>query len=305
MTSSVQSFGRVAVLMGGISAEREVSLRSGKAVLDALRNQGVDARGLDVTPDTLSAQLEAGYDRVFNMLHGRWGEDGVIQGALETMGVPYTGSGVLGCALAMDKVRTKQVWQALNLPTPKFRVLRGPQDLYGLIETLGLPLFLKPAREGSSVGVGKVTAAGDLEDVYHSSAEIGDDVIAESFVDGAEVTVGILNDRALPVVRMAAANEFYDYEAKYESDETKYYCPAGLTAELEAQIQSLALAAFKAVDCKHWGRVDVMLTADESPMLLEVNPIPGMTDHSLVPMAAKQAGLSFEQLVLTILESAK
>ena len=305
MTSTANRFGRVAVIMGGISAEREVSLRSGAAVLAALQSQGVDAQGVDATPANLGSLLETGFDRVFNILHGRWGEDGVVQGALSSMGLPQTGSGVLGCALAMDKVRSKYVWQALNLPTPKFRVLHETADLEGLLDELGLPLFLKPAREGSSVGVGKVQSEDQLEAAYIASAAIGDDVIAEQFVDGAELTVGILNDQPLPVVRMAAANEFYDYQAKYESDETQYFCPAGLSPELEQRVRALALRAFQSLDCRHWGRVDIMLTADQRPMLLEVNPIPGMTDHSLVPMAAAEAGLSFEALVMEILESAQ
>ena len=305
MSSNAQEFGRVAVLMGGISAEREVSLRSGAAVLRALQSQGVDAHRIDANPQNLMSELGQGFDRVFNMLHGRWGEDGVVQAVLQNLNIPFTGSGVLGCALAMDKVRTKQVWQALDLPTPAFRVIKGEDDLEGLLEELGLPLFLKPSHEGSSVGVGKVTHADELLDVYRASAAVGDDVIAESFVSGPELTVGILANKALPVVRMAAANEFYDYQAKYESNETQYFCPAGLSGELESQVRTLAEQAFKAVDCHHWGRVDVMLTSEDRPMLLEVNPIPGMTDHSLVPMAAQEAGLSFEQLVVAILESAK
>lgn len=296
-------FGRVAVLMGGISAEREVSLHSGAAVLSALQSAGVDAHGVDATPSTIGLLQQQGFDRVFNVLHGRWGEDGVVQGALEALNIPYTGSGVLGCALAMDKVRSKQVWQALGLPTARYKVLRTEQDLSGLIEELGLPLFLKPACEGSSVGVAKVTVSEGLQVAYRTAAEIGDEVLAEEFIDGAELTVAILNDQALPVVRMAAANEFYDYAAKYQSKETEYFCPAGLGNELEYQIRDLAEQAFRALGCHFWGRVDVMLTAKQQPMLLEVNPIPGMTDHSLVPMAAAEYGLSFEQLVVEILRS--
>ncbi len=301
MNKPSTDFGKVAVLMGGISAEREVSLRSGAAIHHALLDSGVDAHAIDATPDNIGSLRGQGFDRVFNSLHGRWGEDGVVQGALDAIGMPYTGSGVLGCALAMDKVRSKQVWQSLGLPTAAYRVLRNEQDLEGLVEELGLPLFLKPAREGSSVGVGKVSTADQLLSTYQAAAAVGDDVLAERFVDGDELTVGILANHALPVVRMAAANEFYDYEAKYESDSTQYFCPAGLDEALEAQVRQLAEHAFTALDCQQWGRVDVMLTADREPMLLEVNPIPGMTDHSLVPMAAAAAGYDFNQLVIEIL----
>lgn len=305
MKSNQRRFGKVAVLMGGISAEREISLRSGKAVLDGLLAMNVDAHGVDANPSNIGSLKEQGFDRVFNALHGRWGEDGVVQGALTSIGLPFTGSGVLGCALAMDKVRSKQVWQTLGLPTAEYRVLKSEKDLEGLLDELGLPVFLKPAREGSSVGVGKVSDISQLKSVYQCAAQCGDDVLAEQFLSGSELTVAILDNEALPAVRMSAANEFYDYEAKYESNDTEYFCPAGLTDDLEGRVRSMALDAFLALDCNHWGRVDVMLDAANEPVLLEVNPIPGMTDHSLVPMAAKQAGISFEQLVLKILEGAK
>jgi len=293
--------GKVAVLMGGISAEREVSLKSGTAVLNGLLANGVNAHGVDLTPDNIKQLDSAGYDRAFIVLHGRWGEDGVVQGALQAIGMPYTGSGVLGCALAMDKVRSKQVWQAIGLPTAKYRVLRSEADLEGLIEELGLPLFLKPAREGSSVGVGKVTVESELLERYQSTAKIGDAVLAEQFIEGAELTVGILKGEAMPVVRMTTDHEFYDYEAKYQSDDTQYFCPAGLSNELEQQVRQLAVAAFDALDCRVWGRVDVMLDANNQPLLLEVNTVPGMTNHSLVPMAAVETGRSFNDLVLEIL----
>jgi len=303
MTEQVNEFGKVAVLMGGISAEREVSLKSGKAVLDALLSKGIDAHEVDANPENIGSLKEQGFDRAFVVLHGRWGEDGVVQGALEAINMPYTGSGVLGCALAMDKVRSKQIWQTLGLPTAKYRVLTSEADLDGLIDELGLPLFLKPAREGSSVGVGKVTKAEELLSAYKETAKIGDDVLAEQFIDGAELTCGILHGKALPVVRMSTDNEFYDYQAKYLSDDTQYYCPAGLSDHLEQEVRELAEKAFAALDCQVWGRVDVMLTSSKKPLLLEVNTVPGMTNHSLLPMGAKEAGIDFPELVVEILES--
>ena len=299
----MQRFGKVAVLLGGISAEREVSLQSGAAVLRALQAQGVDAHGIDANPQNIGTLKLLGFDRVFNMLHGRWGEDGVVQGAMQAIDMPYTGSGVLGCALSMDKVRCKQVWQAVGLPTARFRVLNSESDLDGLIAELGLPLFLKPACEGSSVGIGKVTDEHDLLAAYKAAALVGDTVLAEQFIAGAELTVAILDDTALPVIRMQTDHEFYDYAAKYESDDTQYHCPAGLNDALEQQVRALALKAFQAVACSAWGRVDVMLDSNQRPLLLEVNPVPGMTDHSLVPMAAAAIGLTFQQLVVRILEA--
>lgn len=301
MATNMARFGKVAVLMGGISSERDISLRSGAAVLDALQKQGVDAHKLDVSPANIGEVIAAGFDRAFIALHGRWGEDGVVQGALQANNIPYTGSGVLGCALAMDKVRSKQVWQSLALPTAKYRVLRSEKDLDGLIEQLGLPLFLKPAREGSSVGIGKVNDAADLNSAYQRAAEVGDDVLAEQYICGAELTVSILNGEALPAIRLRTDNEFYDYQAKYLSDSTQYLCPAGLSASLEAHVRDLAIKAFDALDCRAWGRVDLMLDEHEQPMLLEVNTVPGMTSHSLVPMAAAAVGVTFEDLVIALL----
>lgn len=296
-------FGRVAVLMGGISAEREVSLSSGEAVLQGLLAQGVDAYSVDASPANIGQLREQGFDRAFVILHGRWGEDGVVQGALQAIELPYTGSGVLGCALAMDKVRSKQVWQALDLPTAKYRVLRNEQDLQGLVGELGLPLFLKPACEGSSVGVGKVNHEEDLLEAFRTTAAVGDEVIAEQFIAGAELTVGILNGVALPAIRMTTDHEFYDYEAKYHSDDTQYFCPAGLSQELEEKVRRIALSAFEALACDVWGRVDLMLNEASEPQLLEVNTIPGMTSHSLVPMAAAAVGISFDDFVLKVLEA--
>lgn len=296
-------FGKVAVLMGGISAEREISLISGAAVHKALLAKGVDAHVVDANPRNIDQLKAQGFDRAFIVLHGRWGEDGVVQGALEATGMPFTGSRVLGSALAMDKVRSKQIWQSLNLPTAAYRVLQNEADLDGLIDELGLPLFLKPAREGSSVGIGKVSNADQLLSVYQQAAAVGDDVLAEQFIDGAELTVGILDGQALPIVRMSTENEFYDFDAKYKSDDTQYFCPAGLPAKLEAEIQSIALKAFNALGCRGWGRVDVMLNANGQPQLLETNTVPGMTDHSLVPMAANEVGFSFADLVIRILQT--
>jgi len=298
----LSELGKVAVLMGGTSAERDVSLVSGAAVLKGLQEKGVDAHGVDASPSNIGELKAMGFDRAFIVLHGRWGEDGIVQGALQAIGLPYTGSGVLGCALAMDKVRTKQVWQSLDLPTAKYRVLGSEADLEGLIEELGLPLFLKPAREGSSVGVGKVIQESELLETYLQSAQVGDDVVAEQFIAGAELTVTILKGEALPAIRMSTDNEFYDYQ-EYESNDTRYFCPAGLPDELEQEVRHLALQAFNALDCAVWGRVDVMLTADNRPLLLEVNTVPGMTSHSLVPIAAAATGRSFEDLVVEILET--
>ena len=303
MNAKIEKFGKVAILMGGISAEREVSLNSGAAVFKALTNAGVNAHKVDVNQDNIANLKSQGFDRAFIALHGRWGEDGVVQGALESIAMPYTGSGVLGSALAMDKIRSKQIWQTIGLPTAKYRILRNEQDLEGVVEELGLPLFLKPAREGSSVGIGKVSKESELLSTWQAASKSGDDVLAEQFNAGAEITVGILNGRALPAVRMETDNEFYDYQAKYKSDDTRYYCPSGLNESVESHIQSLALKAFESLNCAVWGRVDVMLDANEQPMLLEVNTVPGMTDHSLVPMAAESAGISFEQFVITVLEA--
>ena len=297
----VAAFGKVAVLMGGVSAERDVSLVSGAAVLAALQELGIDAHEIDATPNNIGQLQAQGFDRAFVVLHGRWGEDGVVQGALEAIGMPYTGSGVLACALAMDKVRTKQIWQQMGLPTADDKVLQSADDLNGLIEQLGLPLFLKPAREGSSVGVAKVSNKEELEGAFKAAAAVGDDVLAERFIGGAELTVAILNSEALPIIELRTNNEFYDYQAKYESDETQYLCPAELPIKLEDEIKDLSLRAFKALDCAVWGRVDLMLDDDQQPLLLEVNTVPGMTNHSLVPMAAAAAGIDFNALVYSIL----
>jgi D-alanine-D-alanine ligase len=297
-------FGKVAVLFGGKSAEREVSLKSGNAVLAALKRSGVDAHAFDPAVENLQALRDEGYERAFIALHGRYGEDGTVQGALELLGIPYTGSGVLASALGMDKWRTKLVWQAAQLPIPDYTLLNERSDWNAVVQQLGLPLFVKPANEGSSVGISKVKLADHLQTAYREAAKHDKLVIAESYVGGGEYTVTILGDTALPVIKIEPANEFYDYEAKYLRDDTRYLCPCGLSAEREAEMQRLAKKAFVLIGGQGWGRVDFLMGEDGQSYLLEVNTSPGMTDHSLVPMAARQAGISFEQLVLRVLELA-
>jgi D-alanine-D-alanine ligase len=302
--ASGHDFGKVAVLFGGSSAEREVSLKSGAAVLAALQRSGVDAHAFDPAVRSLEALRDEGFERVFIALHGRGGEDGTVQGALELLGIPYTGSGVLASALGMDKWRTKLVWQSAGLPVPAYRLLDADSDWENVVQALGLPLFVKPANEGSSVGISKVKALAELASAYREAARHDPLVIAESFVGGGEYTAAILGDQALPVIKVEPASEFYDYEAKYLRDDTRYLCPCGLSAEREAEIQQLAKQAFALIGGQGWGRVDFLMGEDGRPYLLEINTSPGMTDHSLVPMAARQAGISFEQLVLQVLEMA-
>jgi D-alanine-D-alanine ligase len=299
-----KNFGKVAVLMGGPSAEREVSLKSGNAVLAALKRRGVDAHGIDADKSTLR-QLEDGkFDRVFIALHGRWGEDGVIQGALEVLDMPYTGSGVLGSALAMDKLRSKHLWSASGVPTPDHVVLESAADLDRVAAQVGLPVFVKPVREGSSLGISKAKTVKELKAAWEMAAKYDDKVIAERFIDGAELTCAILAGWTPPLIRIETDREFYDYEAKYVLDTTRYLCPCGLPADQEREIQALALRAFEALACSGWGRVDFMLDKAGRAYALEVNTVPGMTDHSLVPKAAKQAGVDFDELVMRILETA-
>ena len=302
---SARDFGKVAVLLGGKSSEREVSLMSGTAVLEALQRQGVDAHAFDTGQRSLSDFAAEKFDRAFIILHGRYGEDGTIQGALDLMGVPYTGSGVMACALAMDKWRTKLVWQACGIPTPRYEMLHGRSDFAATARELGLPLIIKPAREGSTIGLSKVTDAKDVETAYVEAARYDPMVLAEQFIDGPELTAAILDDEALPLVRIEAPGHNYDYNAKYFSDETQYFCPAGIASELEDRIKRLCADSYRIIGCSGWGRVDVMLDGDDQPWILEVNTVPGMTNHSLVPMAAKAAGLSFDQLVMRILEGAR
>ncbi len=301
---SAKSFGKVAVLLGGRSAEREVSLKSGAMVLRALRARGVDAHPFDPRERSLAELIAEKFDRVFIALHGRYGEDGTIQGALELLGIPYTGSGVLASALAMDKWRTKLVWQAAGIPTPRHELLTPASDLKAVVARLALPLMVKPANEGSSIGMSKVSAANGLDEPYAPAANYDSVVIAEQFIGGVELTAAVLGDEALPLIRLETPREFYDYEAKYLTNDTRYIIPCGLTPDAEGALQQQVLAAFAALGCSGWGRVDLMLDAAGKPWFIEVNTSPGMTDHSLVPMAARHAGLSFEDLAVRILELA-
>lgn len=297
-------FGKVAVMMGGKSAEREVSLKSGAAVLAALRSSGVDAHSFDPRDKPLEALHAEGFQRVFIALHGRGGEDGTLQGALDLLAIPYTGSGVLASALAMDKWRSKLVWQATGLPVPEYVVLDAASDFAAVEARLGLPLFVKPSTEGSSIGISKVKRAGELRAAYELAAGFDSCVIAEQYLGGGEFTVGILAGQALPVIRIVPATEFYDYEAKYLRDDTEYRIPSGLGDESEREMRDLALRAFAALGGRGWGRMDLMLDSSGRMFCLEANTSPGMTDHSLVPMAAKSAGIPFTQLVVKLLEEA-
>ena len=297
-------FGKVAVLLGGRSAEREVSLKSGGMVLAALRTAGVDAHPFDPRDRGLEALIGERFDRVFIALHGRYGEDGTMQGALELLGIPYTGSGVLASALAMDKWRTKLVWQAAGVPTPRYELLSAGTDFAAVAARLGLPIMVKPANEGSSIGMTKVRRTEDLDEAYALAANHDPLVIAEQFIDGIELTGGILGREALPLIRLETPRDFYDYEAKYVADDTRYILPCGLPEAAEGAIRAAGLRAFDALGCRGWGRVDLMLDRAGQPHFLEVNTSPGMTDHSLVPMAARHAGISFEALCLRILEAA-
>lgn len=301
--SGESDFGRVAVLMGGWSAERAISLLSGGAVLDALKQNGVDAHGVDVGRDIPTVLAAGNYDRALVMMHGRGGEDGAMQGLLEVMGLPYTGSGILGSALAMDKLRCKQVWAAEGYPTPEYVVLGSEQDCETALERLGLPLIVKPALEGSSIGMTKVEAADDMLPAYSLAKECKGAVIAEKWITGAEYTAAILNHRVLPMIRLETDRKFYDYVAKYESDDTRYLCPCGLEQAREQELGAIMLSAFDAIGASGWGRVDFMLDGQGQPWLIEANTVPGMTSHSLVPMAARQAGIDFNQLVIEILRS--
>jgi D-alanine-D-alanine ligase len=297
-------FGKVAVLMGGKSAEREVSLKSGGMVLAALRKKDVDAHPFDPKERDVPDLIKERFARVFIALHGRFGEDGTVQGVLEWLGIPYTGSGVLASALAMDKVRTKRLWEAEGLPTAPYEVLGKNSDVKAVAKRLGLPLFVKPASEGSSVGMSKVRAAGGLDEAYALAVNYDPVVIAEKFIDGPELTVAIVGERVLPIIRIETPREFYDYEAKYIANDTRYLIPCGVSEKKEKELQALCLAAFRALGCRGWGRVDLMLDKRGRPFLLEVNTSPGMTDHSLVPMAARAVGISYEDLCVNVLELA-
>ncbi len=313
MSAMNTSLGKVAVLMGGESAEREVSLMSGTGVLKALQSKGVDAYAFDPAERGLHELKAQGFARVFIALHGRHGEDGTVQGALELLGIPYTGSGVMASSIAMDKVMTKRVWTAENLPTPRYVWLapgkQGHEEVRAVPDTLGLPLIVKPPREGSSIGVTKVKGYSDMKEAVRLSASYDPDVLCEEFIDGEEVTCAVLGEGAtaevLPVIRIVAPEGAYDYQNKYFTDEVKYQCPSGLPADEEKNIQQIVLAAYRSLGCRGWGRADLMIRAsDRKPFLLEMNTSPGMTGHSLVPMSAKAVGLSYEDLCVRILASA-
>ena len=300
-TVAPKDFGRVAVLFGGKSAEREVSLKSGNAVLQALQDAGVDAFGLDVGDDLLQRLLSEKIDRAFIILHGRGGEDGSMQGLLECLGIPYTGSGILASALAMDKLRTKQVWHSLGLPTPRHAVLTSQAGCQAAAAELGFPLIVKPAHEGSSIGMAKVASLDELIAAWQDASRYDSQVLVEQWIHGPEYTIALLRGQVLPPIALGTPHSFYDYDAKYLANDTQYRIPCGLSAEKEAELKDLTARACEAVGTQGWARADVMQDADGKFWLLEVNTVPGMTDHSLVPMAARAAGLDFQQLVLAIL----
>ncbi len=304
-----QEFGKVGVLFGGRSAEREISLMSGSGVLKALQSQGIDAHPFDPAQRSLAELAAARFDRVFIALHGRYGEDGTLQGALEQLAIPYTGPGVLASAIAMDKAMTKRVWMFNGLPTPRFEMLGTDSDWHAVASRIGLPLIVKPAHEGSTLGLTKVTEAAQLPAAYALAARFDSAVMAEEFISGMELTCPVLgrgdDARALPVVRIVAPDANYDYQNKYFSDQTQYLCPSGLSAAQEQQVQQLVLDSYRSLGCRGWARADVMLRAtDNAPFLLEINTSPGMTGHSLVPMSAAVAGLPYEQLCVEILRTA-
>lgn len=298
-----KKFGRVAVLMGGWSAERQVSLWSGEGVVAALREKGVDVTAVDADKDTVLNLGKQGYDRVFNIMHGTGGEDGTAQAILDLHGLPYPGSGVLASALAMDKLRTKRIWKAEGLPTPDFMVLNSEEDAHEAAKRFGYPLIIKPAADGSSVGVSKVKSVDQVDQAFADALGDGRVVIAEEFIAGGEYTCPILDGVALPVIRIEPDGEFYDYHAKYISDNTRYHCPAGLEAPHEKTLQQICAKAFDLIGCKDWGRVDFMMDAQGKPWLLEINTLPGMTSHSLVPMSAKVSGMSYADLCWALLET--
>ncbi|NKI34326.1 D-alanine--D-alanine ligase [Wenzhouxiangella sp. XN79A] len=301
---NAQRFGRVGLALGGDSAERAVSLRSGRAVAEALARLGVEFVELDGVRATVEAAAAGRIDRVFNVLHGRGGEDGCLQGALAAYGIPLTGSGLLASALSMDKLQTKRIWRACGLPTPDWQVAESDRDAARIAATLQPPLFVKPAREGSSVGMGRVDAPEQLEAALANALKHDQRALVERLVDGPEYTASLLHDDVLPLIRIETPRDFYDYDAKYASNDTQYHCPCGLAADEEAALAALAREAFRVLGCSGWGRVDFLLDRDGRPWLLEANTVPGMTDHSLVPMAAQAAGLDFDALVGRILETA-
>jgi D-alanine-D-alanine ligase len=296
-------FGRVAVLMGGVSAEREVSLKSGRAVLSGLLARGVDAVGVEVGENLLEPLLTRNFDRVFNILHGRGGEDGVLQGALEALRMPYTGSGVLASALSMDKLKTKLCWLGTGLPTPRWMLLEKPEDLERCALELGFPVIVKPAAEGSSIGMSRAENLSELAEAWKGASQYGCPVFAEVWVTGQEFTAAVLKDESLPLIRLETPHTFYDFDAKYRADSTRYHCPCGLSPERERALQDLASRACRCIGVSGWGRVDFLVDGQGNPWLIEVNTVPGMTDHSLVPMAARAADIPFDELVWRILET--
>ena len=302
----IAALGKVAVLMGGASAEREVSIMSGSGVLQALRARGVDAHAFDPAYTGLNTLKQEGYGRCFIALHGRHGEDGTVQGALELMGIPYTGSGVLPSSMAMDKIMTKRLWRADGLPTPDWRLVDSAVDTEQALQALGVPMIVKPAREGSTIGLTKVTSVGQCEQAYLLASRFDPEVLCEQFIDGDETTCPILGQgrdaRALPLIRIVAPEGNYDYQNKYFTDTTQYHCPSGLPADEETEIQRIVEKAFRTLGCRGWARADIMIRgSDRKPFLLEINTSPGMTGHSLVPMAARASGVSYENLCLGIL----
>ncbi|KIA81106.1 D-alanine--D-alanine ligase [Chromobacterium piscinae] len=298
----MKQYGKVAVLMGGSSAEREVSLMSGNGVLTALLSKGVDAHKFDPSEKPLAALKEEGFDRVFNVLHGPFGEDGTLQGALEALGVPYTGCGVMASAISMDKWRTKLLWKGAGLPIPAFELLSDDSDFDAIERKLGLPIFVKPSTEGSSIGVTKVKQAGGLKAAYEEARKYDRVVIAEQFIGGGEYTCAVIGEVAYPTVKIEPATEYYDYDAKYFRDDTVYRCP-GLAGEMERRARELCLTAFQVLGCQGWGRVDFLMDEAGGIYLLEANTNPGMTSHSLVPMAAKAEGIAYEDLCLKVLDT--
>ncbi len=301
--TNAQDFGKVAVLMGGSAAEREISLRSGNAVYQALKNRGVDVVAVDVTGNLIEAVSGLKADRVFNIIHGRGGEDGVLQAILEVIGLPYTGSGVMASALSMDKLRTKLCWQGMGLSTPRWFLLKSEQDIDACIADLGFPVIVKPAQEGSSIGMSKAQNPHELAAALKLAMQYQCDVYAEQWISGKEYTVAVLAGEALPAIRLETPNTFYDFDAKYCADTTQYHCPCGLPPEREKALQDLAVTACEGLNVEGWARVDVFIDDSDRSQLIEVNTVPGMTDHSLVPMAAKAAGVDFDELVWRILET--
>lgn len=298
-----KQYGKVAVLFGGTSAERDISLLSGEAVLQALLRQGVDAFSIDMGRETIQQLFEIHYDRAFIMLHGRGGEDGTIQGLLEILGKPYTGSGVLGSSIAMNKQKTKEIWKGIGLPTPEFIMIHHQRDLERVSQSLEWPVMIKPVNEGSSIGMSCVHSDQELEIAWQNASRYDSAVMAEQWITGDEYTAAIVGDAVLPLIKLQTPHVFYDYDAKYQSDQTKYLCPCGLDSVQEEALQMMVMKAYESVEASGWGRVDFMIDQNGRAWLIEVNTVPGMTDHSLVPMAAKVKGLGFDRLVMNILKS--